>query len=299
MLLYQPPTAHKTPFPLCFSLGENPDVNLLKEDVGNDLIWVKLHGVPVTAFSKDNLSVIATKLGTPLMFDSYTSDTCMQSWGRCACYKVFGHVQDECPKNIGSNVAKNLKKLSQAPKCVSISPKVGFKPVKQVYRHVSKKINAITCCNKKKEVESTKKVSNPNLFDMLNSVKNDVDLGSSSISTTPIVKKIDKLERLIIDEKLTLVDDEGKPLEKVDYPDDHDSEDEVKLVHNEMASFLASKRVDYGTNRLLEYWKKTYENADYDYDPYDDDMYEGQEIHDIIQSMCNNLDIKVRGRKKK
>nr|GFA08586.1 hypothetical protein [Tanacetum cinerariifolium] len=115
---------------------------------------------------------------------------------------------DECPKNIGSNVAKNLKKLSQAPRGVSVGP-------------------------------------------------------------------------------------------KVDYPGDHDSEDEVKLVDSEMASFLALKRVDYGTNRLLEYWKKTYENAHYDYDPYGDDMYEGQEIHDIIQSMCDNLDIKVRGRKKK
>ncbi|GKB90837.1 putative reverse transcriptase domain-containing protein, partial [Tanacetum coccineum] len=57
----------------------NPDVNLLKEDVGNVPVWVKLHGVPVTAFSEDGLSAIATKLGTPLMLDSYTSDMCMQS----------------------------------------------------------------------------------------------------------------------------------------------------------------------------------------------------------------------------
>nr|GEZ01523.1 hypothetical protein [Tanacetum cinerariifolium] len=32
------------------------------EDVGTVLVWVKLHGVPVTAFSEDDLSVIATKL---------------------------------------------------------------------------------------------------------------------------------------------------------------------------------------------------------------------------------------------
>ncbi|GJT74812.1 RNA-directed DNA polymerase, eukaryota, reverse transcriptase zinc-binding domain protein [Tanacetum coccineum] len=60
----------------------NPDVNLLKEDVGNVLVWVKLHGVLVTAFSEDGLSVIATKLGTPLMLDSYTSDM----------YSKEGHV---------------------------------------------------------------------------------------------------------------------------------------------------------------------------------------------------------------
>ncbi|GKA28989.1 hypothetical protein Tco_0715234 [Tanacetum coccineum] len=41
---------------------------------------VKFHGVPITAFSEDGLSIIATKLGISLMLDSYTSDMCMQSW---------------------------------------------------------------------------------------------------------------------------------------------------------------------------------------------------------------------------
>ncbi|GJZ58027.1 hypothetical protein Tco_0613521 [Tanacetum coccineum] len=65
-------------------------------------------------------------------------------------------------------------------------------------------------------------------------------------------------------------------------------------VDNEMASFLASQpsRVGYGTNSLMEQWRETYGNADYDYDPYDDDMFEGQEIPDNIQSICDNLDIK-------
>nr|GEZ50012.1 hypothetical protein [Tanacetum cinerariifolium] len=40
----------------------NPDVNLLKEDVGNILVWFKLHGVLVMAFSEDGLSAISTKL---------------------------------------------------------------------------------------------------------------------------------------------------------------------------------------------------------------------------------------------
>nr|GEX37649.1 hypothetical protein [Tanacetum cinerariifolium] len=60
-----------------------------------------------------------------------------------------------------------------------------------------------------------------------------------STSTTPIAKKIDKIERLIIDRKVTLVDDEGKPLVKVDSSSDHDSEDEVASVDNGMANFLA------------------------------------------------------------
>ncbi|GJY12267.1 hypothetical protein Tco_0381576 [Tanacetum coccineum] len=56
-------------------LGD-PDVDLLKEDGGNVSVRVKLHGVPITTFNEDGLSAIATKLGTSLMLDSYTSDMC-------------------------------------------------------------------------------------------------------------------------------------------------------------------------------------------------------------------------------
>ncbi|GKA52668.1 stigma-specific STIG1 family protein [Tanacetum coccineum] len=282
----------------------------MKEDVGNVPVWVKIHVVPMTAFSEDGLSAIATKLGTPLILDSYTSDICIQSWGRSSyaktlieiqadvdmsgnllgvhVTKVFGHVQDECLKNIGSGVVKNLKKPSQTPRGILVGPKVGFKLAKQVYRTISKKPNANTSRNKKKHVEPTKEVSNSTPFDVLNSVENDVDLGtnggtsnlaskkanssgsffwnveSSITSTTPIVEKIDKTKRLIIDRKVTLVDDEGKPFIK-------------RLI-------------------LRVIMIETYENADYEYDPYNDDMYKGQEISDKIQSLCDNLDIKVRGR---
>ncbi|GJU21121.1 hypothetical protein Tco_1154463 [Tanacetum coccineum] len=236
-LSYEEPS--EAPGDSCFVASN--DVNLLKEDVGNVLVWVKLHGVLVTAFTDDGLSVITTKL-------------------------------DGCPKNINSDVVKNMKKPSQTHRGVPVGPKVGFKPVKQVYRQVS----------------------NSNPFDVLNSVENNVDLGinggnsnpvskkanssgssfwnveASSTSTTPIVEKINKMERLIIEGKVTLVDDEGKPLTKVDSSGDHDSEDEVASVDNNMANFLASKK----------------DGCD-------------QDIPDKIQDICDNFDITVRGRKKK
>nr|GEW50605.1 hypothetical protein [Tanacetum cinerariifolium] len=56
-------------------------------------VWVKLHGVPVTAFSEDSLSAIATKLKTSLMLDSYTSDMCLQSWGRSSYARVMIELQ--------------------------------------------------------------------------------------------------------------------------------------------------------------------------------------------------------------
>nr|GEZ04174.1 RNA-directed DNA polymerase, eukaryota [Tanacetum cinerariifolium] len=196
---------------------------------------------------------------------------------RCACCKVFGHVQEECPKNIGSSETKNLKKTSQTPKGIMVGQKIGFKPTKQVYQPVSKKSTANISGNKKNNADLTKKISKSNPFEVLTSVKNDVELGtnggtsnlasqeansigslfwnvdSSSPSTTLIIEKNDKIEKLIIDGKVTLVDDEGKTVEMVDY------------------------------SSLLEQWKESYENDDYEYDPYDDDMYEGQEIPEKLQ----------------
>ncbi|GJT10733.1 hypothetical protein Tco_0857775 [Tanacetum coccineum] len=52
------------------------------EDVGNVLVLVKFHGVPMMVFSEDRLSVIVTKLGTHRMLESYASDLFMQASGR-------------------------------------------------------------------------------------------------------------------------------------------------------------------------------------------------------------------------
>nr|GEW96652.1 RNA-directed DNA polymerase, eukaryota [Tanacetum cinerariifolium] len=47
--------------------------------------------------------------------------------------------------------------------------------------------------------------------------------------------------------------------------------------------------------RVIMIWKETYENDDHDFDPYDDAMYEGQDVPDKIQAICDNLDMKVQG----
>ena len=57
------------------------NTNLLKEDLTHVLVLVKVHDVPMTAFSKDGLSLIATKLGKPIMLYSFTCTMCMESWG--------------------------------------------------------------------------------------------------------------------------------------------------------------------------------------------------------------------------
>ncbi|GJX35374.1 retrovirus-related pol polyprotein from transposon TNT 1-94 [Tanacetum coccineum] len=143
-----------------------------------------------------------------------------------------GNVLEECPKNIGPGEAKNLKKPSQTPQGVPIGLKVGFKLAKE-YRLISKKPTAKTSGNQKKGVEPTKEVSNSNPFDVLNSVENNMKLGTNG-----------GISNLASNEKL-LEDDDGKPLKKVDYPGDHDSEDEVESVDNDMARSMASEMIRY------------------------------------------------------
>ncbi|GKB69277.1 reverse transcriptase domain-containing protein [Tanacetum coccineum] len=210
---------------------------LIKEDIGNVSVWVKFHGVPMKAFSKDRLSVIATKLGTPLMRDSYTSDMCMHSWGKssyaramielranveyewkppkCLSCKVFGHVLNEFPKKIISDVAKNLKNPRQATRGVPVGPKVSFKSTNQIYRPVYNKNGGSTSGKKKQVVACRQEVSKSNLFDALNLIENDDDLGTNggisksakkgslnvahgSSSNTHIIDKIEKLECQIV-----------------------------------------------------------------------------------------------------
>nr|GFB29810.1 hypothetical protein [Tanacetum cinerariifolium] len=84
------------------------------------------------------------------------------------------------------------------------------------------------------------------------------NVASSSTSTTLIVKRIDKIERQIIDEKLILVDDDGKPLPKVVFTENMDSDSEVEDVVDDHAVFMASIGLTSGddsgssTNSLLE-----------------------------------------------
>nr|GFC31532.1 hypothetical protein [Tanacetum cinerariifolium] len=82
-----------------------------------------------------------------------------------------------------------------------------------------------------------------------------MNINNSSTSTTPVIDKIGKFEDLLID-----------------------GEDEVASVDNDMARSMASERVGFGTQSLMEQWRNSYGNGDYDEDSYDDDMYEGQDL---------------------
>ncbi|GJS81493.1 glucomannan 4-beta-mannosyltransferase 9-like protein [Tanacetum coccineum] len=272
----------------------HPDENLLKEDVSTVLVWVKLHGVPITAFSEDGLSAIATKLGTPLMLDSYTFDMCMQSWDRSSYVRVKIELRAdvELKDNIVVDMPKinrevhytcagekkTVKKHSQTSRGVPVGPKIGFKPQKE-YRLVTKKPNASSSGNKKKGVEPTIEFA----------------------SNTPIGEKINKIKGQICEGKHRLLDNDGNPLVPTGIME---SDSEVEVVFDETANLRiltsGKDRSDkgYGTNSFLEQWRDSYPDND-DYDPYDDDIYENHDFSEHLQSICDDLDITLRGRKKK
>ncbi|GKC80233.1 RNA-directed DNA polymerase, eukaryota, reverse transcriptase zinc-binding domain protein [Tanacetum coccineum] len=256
------------------------DENLLKEDVSTITVWVKLHCVPVMAFSEDGLSATAIKLGTPLMLDSYTFDMCMQSWGRssyarvmiklradvelknniivampkiigeghylcnvrveyewkpprCASCKVFGHIHEECLKNTGVGEKKTSMKPSQNS---------------QVLNSVDVDMELGT------NGGTTNLVNN----EATSSGSSFMNIDNSSTGTTPIIDKIRKFEELLTSGKATLVDEARNPLKKVEFSDDFDSEDEVASVDNDMARSMASEKVGFGTQSLLEQWRDSY-----------------------------------------
>nr|GEV46981.1 hypothetical protein [Tanacetum cinerariifolium] len=202
----------------------------------------------------------------------------------------------------------------------------GFKPQKE-YRPVPKKPNASSSGNKKKGVKPTIKVSNSNPFNVLNSVDNDVEFGTNEETTnlvnneatlsgfssmnidnewkfssnTPISVKIDKIEQQIFEGKLRLLDNDENPLVPTGIME---SDSKMVVVYDETANLRISTSgkdesdKGYGTNSLLEQWRDSYPDND-DYDPNDDDMYENHDLSKHLQSICDDLDITVCGRKKK
>ncbi|GKA26933.1 cytokinin dehydrogenase 3-like protein [Tanacetum coccineum] len=286
----------------------NPDENLLKEYVSTVPVWVNLHGVPVTAFSEDGLSAIATKLTDVKLKDNivmampkitreghYTCNVCFEyEWKppRCSSCKVFRHVHEECTMNTGAGEKKTVKKPSQTSRGVLI----GLKWVLNLKKNIDLLPKSLLLVLVFGTNGGTNNEATSNGSSFMNIYNN-----GECASNTPIGAKIEKIERQIGEGKLRLLDNDGNPLVPTGIME---SDSEVELVFLETANLgiLTSGKdgsdKGYGTNCLLEQWRDSYPDND-DYDPYDDDMYENHDFSEHLQSICDDIDITVRGRKKK
>ncbi|KAJ0521403.1 hypothetical protein HanIR_Chr10g0470471 [Helianthus annuus] len=68
-------------------------IKMEKEDIKVVPVWVKMHDVPLAAFTEDGLSLVASKIGVPKMLDSYTATMCAESWGRSSYARALIEVQ--------------------------------------------------------------------------------------------------------------------------------------------------------------------------------------------------------------
>ncbi|GKB29324.1 hypothetical protein Tco_0868725, partial [Tanacetum coccineum] len=202
---------------------------------------------------------------------------------RCSTCLVFGHSVDDCSKapkravnrvdiGNGGSYGADDDGFIEVKRKKSRGNNRGTKNLKPVsVKHKTiyhPKVNQSTAEVSPKTAPSAGigTFSLSNLFGALNidnTVIEEVDSGNKASmaglqtkgnSFNPVVDKINMIEPQPMEGKCVLVDDDGKPLKKVDYSDDHDSEDEVEPVDNEMSSYLASKPsgIGYGTNSLLE-----------------------------------------------
>nr|GEU90365.1 hypothetical protein [Tanacetum cinerariifolium] len=176
---------------------------------------------------------------------------------------------------VSAGEKKTVKKASQSSRGVSVGLKIAFKPNMNIDLLPKSLLLVLVVIRRK-------------VWNLL-------------LSNTLIGEKIDKIERQICEGKLRLLDDEGNPLVSTSIVES-DSEVEVVVIETANLSISMSDNdgsdKSYGTNSLLKQWRDSYTDND-DYDSYDDDMYENHDFNEHLQSICDDLDIMVRGRKKK
>nr|GEY40888.1 hypothetical protein [Tanacetum cinerariifolium] len=308
----------------------HPDENVLKEDVSTVPFWVKLHGVPVMAFSEDGLSAISTKLSTSLMLDSYTSDMCMQSWGRSSYARVLIelHVDVELKDNIVVVVPKITK---EGHYTCNVCVEYEWKPPRclsgKVFGHVHEECTKNTGVDEKKIVIKPSQTSrgvpvgpkigfkpqkeyrpvtkNPNACFSGNKKKCvEPTIEVSNSNPFDVLNSVDNDGEFGTNGRTNnLVNNEATSSGSSFMNIDNDGKctcntpigakiDKIKRQIGEGIPTSGNDESDkgYGTNSLLEQWRDSFLDND-DYDSYDDDMYENHDLSEHLQSICDDLDI--------
>nr|GEZ93184.1 hypothetical protein [Tanacetum cinerariifolium] len=142
----------------------SPDANIMKEDMCNVLGWVKFHDILNTAFIEDGLSVNTTKLGAPLMLDSYKTDMCLDSCGRSSYARAMIELQVDV--ELKDTLVMDILKFKGG----------GYTRSTVCAEYEWKPPRCLTC---KQAGLARQEVSNKNLLDALNSIKNDDDMGTN------------------------------------------------------------------------------------------------------------------------
>nr|GEW43737.1 hypothetical protein [Tanacetum cinerariifolium] len=89
-----------------------PNLDLSKDAVTKVPIWVKIHKVPVVAYSPDGLSLIASQIGKPVMLDAFTSAMCTEPWGRIGYARACTLIEVSADKELKKEVTMVVSLLN-------------------------------------------------------------------------------------------------------------------------------------------------------------------------------------------
>ncbi|GJV50422.1 nucleic acid-binding, OB-fold protein [Tanacetum coccineum] len=276
----------------------SPSVSLLKEELSCVPVWVKFHDVLLVTYTSDGLSLITMKIVMVvpnLEGPGYSKETIHVEYEweppRCNTCLIFGHSIVDCPKaqkRVVNRVDKGKGRSFGADN-------EGFVEVKKKKSGGNNEGN-----NGKKNVSTSSNSSKmANMTDASTSGN-----GTVSLSNSFEVLNVDDPANVKVESSnkasTSSVQEEGQsatPLvEKINI------EDEDESVDNDMANFVASKLsgVGYGTKSSMEQYREAYGNAEYGYDPYVDDLYEGREILTIFNLyaiiLISRFEVKRRNR---
>ncbi|XP_022030851.1 uncharacterized protein LOC110931782 [Helianthus annuus] len=87
----------------------SPSVSLKKEGIKTVPVWVKMFNVPISVYTDDGLSLLASKIGNPKRLDGYTADMCADSWGRSSFARAL--IEIDADNELKDHIVVAIPKL--------------------------------------------------------------------------------------------------------------------------------------------------------------------------------------------
>nr|GFC44195.1 hypothetical protein [Tanacetum cinerariifolium] len=109
-------------------------------------------------------------------------------WSSYADLRADGELKDTIVVAMPKLTDEGFNYPRQATRGATVGPKVSFKLTKQIYIPISNKNDVSARCKKKQAEVSREKVSNSNLFDALNYVEDDDELGTNGRNSKSVGK---------------------------------------------------------------------------------------------------------------
>nr|GEX73562.1 hypothetical protein [Tanacetum cinerariifolium] len=156
-----------------------PNASLKPGEVNKVSVWVKLYNVPVVAYFKDGLSLIATQVRKPIMLDAFTSPMCVDSWGRISFARALIeiHADSDLKKEVRMAIPiDDDDETSVVEPIVDASINDGFTKVEKKSNGSKSGSNSTSNIGTKKggdkatRVQSDLNTAVSNTFDVLNEV---------------------------------------------------------------------------------------------------------------------------------